>query len=309
MTARLRYDAGTSTPSAPMTLDHTAGTLSLDVLSPHDLVEAFGYLDREPVLNVYLLALVLRDGLASPRDEFHAVRRDGGIVGLLHLGGQSGAVLPVGHDPAALRRLAEHLVSRLSMLPRRFQIIGPRLAAETLVERLERAGLTPRIRRRQVYMTLAPARFAAFERLPELRRAGRDDYPLVFESGALLRAEELEEDPRASDPGGYARRCEEECRDGYTYLWIDARGLCFRTSVSALTADAAQVSGVYTPPERRNQGLARRGLSEVCQRLFERSRTVCLFVNDFNAPALAVYRRIGFECLADWASAFYDRTR
>jgi predicted GNAT family acetyltransferase len=29
-------------------------------------------------------------------------------------------------------------------------------------------------------------------------------------------------------------------------------------------------------------------------------------VNDFNAPALAVYRRIGFRDHAEWASAFYD---
>ena len=42
-----------------------------------------------------------------------------------------------------------------------------------------------------------------------------------------------------------------------------------------------------------------------CRRLFERSRNVCLFVNDFNASALAVYRRMGFRELADWASAFY----
>ena len=79
--------------------------------------------------------------------------------------------------------------------------------------------------------------------------------------------------------------------------------------MSATTPDAAQVSGVYTPPERRNRGLARRALSELCMRLFDRSRIVCLFVNDFNAPALALYRRLGFKTLADWASAFYDVPR
>src|SRR4029078_3817484 len=70
--------------------------------------------------------------------------------------------------------------------------------------------------------------------------------------------------------------------------------------------DAAQVSGVYTPPEHRGRGYATRGLAEQCMRLFERSRHVCLFVNDFNAPALALYRRLGFRVIASWASAFYD---
>jgi predicted GNAT family acetyltransferase len=50
-------------------------------------------------------------------------------------------------------------------------------------------------------------------------------------------------------------------------------------------------------------------MSEVCTQLFERSRAVCLFVNDFNAPAIAVYRRIGFVDHADWRSLFYDTSR
>jgi ribosomal protein S18 acetylase RimI-like enzyme len=155
-------------------------------------------------------------------------------------------------------------------------------------------------------MALEHGQLPAFERLPELRRAGREDYDLLYSSGALLRLEELEEDPRLADPAGYAKRVEEECRDGFTHIWLDRVGLCFRSSVSALTPEAAQVSGVYTPPERRNRGYAKRGLAELCIRLLERSRAVCLFVNDFNAPAIAVYRRLGFDVRADWASAFYS---
>jgi len=119
-------------------------------------------------------------------------------------------------------------------------------------------------------------------------------------------AEELEEDPRRADALAYARRVEEECRDGWTWVWRDGRGLCFRAGISALTAEAAQVSGVYVPPSLRGQRIASQALAELCARLLQRSRTVCLFVNDFNAPALALYRRMGFVATADWASAFYD---
>ena len=289
-----------------MTLDQHTGAVSVDRLGPADLVETFGFLDRDPVLNVYLLALTLRDTLARPHDEFWAARRDGEIVALLYIGGQSGAVLPAGDDSAALRLLAEQAHSRLDFLPRRFQVIGPRAAVTALLERLRLAGFEPRLLRDQLYMTLERGALTAFDRLVELNPANRNDYDLVYTSGAMLRLEELEEDPRVADPFAWTKRVEEECREGHTHLWQDSQGLCFRASVSALTPDAAQVSGVYTPSERRNQGLARRGLAELCVRLLERSRAVCLFVNDFNAPAIALYRRLGFEVRAEWASAFYE---
>lgn len=288
-----------------MTLDHSAGAISVEKLGPPDLVEVFGFLDRDPVLNVYLLALTLRDGLANPRDEYWGARRDGELVGLLHLGTQSGATLPIADDPGPQQALAEQTLARLERLPRRFQVIGPRNATKAVVRRLAREDLAPRVVRDQTYMSLERGALRPFDRLPQLRRAAREDLALVYESGADLRAEELEEDPRVVDPAGYAKRVDEECRDGYTYLWLDGAELAFRASVSAQTPDAAQVSGVYTPRPLRNRGYARRGLSELCARLLDKSRSVCLFVNDFNAPAIAVYRRMGFRDLAEWASAFY----
>lgn len=292
-----------------MAIHDQTGAVVIDRLGPEDLVETFGYLDRDPVVNVYLMALALRDALARPRDEFWGARRDGNLVGLVHIGARSGAVLPVCDDPAALGPLADQVVARRGLLTGRFQVIGPYAPATAIVAAFEAEGVTPRLLRRQLYMVLERGRLLAFDRVPEVRTAAKSDYDLLYESGALLRAEELEEDPRVADPASYARRVEEECRDGSTHVWVDRHGLCFRAGVSAVTPDAAQVSGVYTPTERRGRGFARRGLAELCARLFEHSRAVCLFVNDFNAPALAVYHRIGFEIVAPWASAFYDTPR
>jgi len=288
-----------------MALHPDTRILAVDRLGPDDLLETFAFLDRDPVVNVYLVALTLRDGLAHPRDAFWAARRDGEIVALLYLGPQSGAILPVGDDVAGLRLLAEEACERLPVLPRRFQVIGPRRAVEPFVTCFAAAGVTPRLERAQSYMAVDGDAFVAPERMRALRAAGPEDYDRVFESGTRLRIEELGEDPRAADPMAYARRVEEECRDGHTFLWTDAEGLRFRASVSAVTADAAQVSGVYTPPGLRNRGIATRGVGELCARLFERSRSATLFVNDVNAAAIAVYRRLGFTTRAAWTSAFY----
>ena len=274
-----------------------------------EMLEVFGWLDRDPVLNAYLVALVLRDGLAAPRDEYWVARRRGALAGLVCLGGSSGAVLPVGEDPAALAALAGCVAERLSIVPCHFQVVGPRAAVATLVARLRETGLAPRLELPQTYMVVERGGVPPFERLAELRPARPEDYDLVHRTGAELRAEELEEDPRRADAEGYARRVEEECRQGYTYLWLADGALRFRASLSALTADAVQISGVFVPPEHRNRGLARRGLAEMCTRLFARTRAACLFVNDSNAPAIAVYLRLGFHPCARWASVFFDTAR
>lgn len=283
--------------------------LTLDRLTPVDLVEAFGFLDHDPVLHVYMLALLLRDSFGRAQDEYWAARRDGRLAGMLYIGVPSGAVLPVGDDIEALRRLGDLARERIERLPRRFQVVGTRGAVTPFIERFACSGLMPRLDRAQIYMSLVPSGLRPFERLPEMRPAASPDLDCIYESGAMLRAEELEEDPRVADEPAYRRRAEEECRDGYTVLWMTAEGLRFRASVSALTTDAAQVSGVFTPAERRGRGYAKRGMSELCLRLFARSQAVCLFVNDFNAAAIAVYRHIGFTEHAPWRSLFYDLGR
>jgi ribosomal protein S18 acetylase RimI-like enzyme len=274
-----------------------------------EMLEVFGWLDRDPVVNAYLVALVLRDGLGALRDEYWVARRRGTLAGLVCLGGSSGAVLPVGDDPAALAALAECVAERIVVVPRRFQVVGPRAAVATVVARLREAGLAPRIELSQTYMAVERSGLPPFERLAQLRPARPEDYDLVHRTGAELRAEELEEDPRRADPEDYARRVEEECRQGYTYLWLADGALRFRASLSALTADAVQISGVFVPPEQRNRGLARRGLAELCARLFAQTRVACLFVSDSNAPAIAVYQRLGFRPCARWASTFFDTAR
>jgi len=290
-----------------MALHPGIGTPVVDRLGPRDVPEVLSFLEDEPVLNVYLVALVLRDALGRPQDTWWGARRDGRLTALLYVGALSGAVLPAGHDPDAHRALGQLAHAEQPPSPQRLQVIGPREALAALREHFPAPHAAPRLERSQVYLVLDRSPGAAGTLAPELRTARREDYAFLYHAGAELRSEELLEDPRVVDPVAFARRVEEECRDGWTWVLRDARGLCFRAGVSALTAQAAQVSGVYVPPALRAQGIATRALGELCARLLLRSRVVCLFVNDFNEPALALYRRLGFRTLAPWGSAFYLR--
>jgi predicted GNAT family acetyltransferase len=62
-----------------------------------------------------------------------------------------------------------------------------------------------------------------------------------------------------------------------------------------VTDEAAQLMGVWTHPRYRRRGLMRESLREVCGHLFRRGKTVTLFVNDFNKPAIGLYESLGFQ--------------
>ena len=292
-----------------MALHPGIGSPVLDRLVPRDVPEVLSFLEDDPVLNVYLIALVLRDALARPHDSWWGVRRDGRLSALWFVGGHSGAVLPAGDDDVAHRMIAKAVAASGEPRQERIQVIGPRDALAALREDFPGHRAVLRLEREQVYLQLDKSPGTAGTLAPELRTARREDYAFLYQAGADLRAEELLEDPREIDPVAYARRVEEECRDGWTWLWRDARGVCFRAGISALTPDAVQISGVYVPPALRGEGIATLGLGELCARLLQRSRRVCLFCNAINRPALALYERLGFHTIAPWASAFYVRAK
>ena len=158
-------------------------------------------------------------------------------------------------------------------------------------------------------MSLVRGALGPFERLPELRRATPEDFDQVHESGARLRAEELEEDPRTADAAGFAKRVEDECR-GRLHPRVD-RG---RRAVLPLQRERDDAGcgagvGVYTPPERRNRGLARRAPVRAVHAAV-RSQPHRVPVRERLQRARAgVVSTPGFKTLADWASAFYDVPR
>ncbi len=81
--------------------------------------------------------------------------------------------------------------------------------------------------------------------------------------------------------------------------------LCFFCSIGPWCDRTAQLQGVWTPPELRRRGLATGALAAICDRLLEFSPTLSLHVNDFNQPAIALYRRVGFEHESDYQTMLF----
>ena len=64
---------------------------------------------------------------------------------------------------------------------------------------------------------------------------------------------------------------------------------------SAVTTEAVQLMGVWTDLAIRRRGFGRALLREVCGHLARKGKSVTLFVNDFNRPAIALYESLGFR--------------
>ena len=62
------------------------------------------------------------------------------------------------------------------------------------------------------------------------------------------------------------------------------------------------IQGVWVDPEHRGRGLAVPCMAATVALARQYVPTVSLYVNSFNAPALATYRRVGFRRHGDFAT-------
>ena len=95
-------------------------------------------------------------------------------------------------------------------------------------------------------------------------------------------------------------------RLGQSLAWIEGGEVMFKAEIGAVSRAACQVQGVWVAPAHRGRGIGTAGTAAVV----EYARTtiapvVSLYVNDFNAPARAAYRRVGFRDVGQYASVLF----
>ena len=270
------------------------GRWSLRLLSDDDFKDALEFLQRDPLINVYLISRLLEERtLAAP--QIAVVRYNGAIVVVASLATNivlaGDPSIPKDITDSAVSLIADRILTR--MMPVR-AIISPAPLVETLWSEL-RTRLDPptvvrlnqpvyALRKRLDYPDLMLARYATL----------RDLDPLV-PACAAMHKEEVGIDPLERDAAGYRERIRELIEKKRSVVRIVDRQIAAKTEYSAVTNDAVQLMGVWTHPHYRRQGLSRELLREVCGHLGRKGKTVTLFVNDFNRPAIALYESLGFQ--------------
>ncbi|MFE0688658.1 GNAT family N-acetyltransferase [Streptomyces xiamenensis] len=262
-------------------------------LDPGDLGDALALLAREPLANAFVTARVIESGL-DPR------LLGGELWGWYHRGQLrslcfSGAnLVPIDAAPAALRAFAERALREGR---RCTSIVGPAPATAALWAHLEpHWGPARAVRAHQPLMATSTAP-PAITPDPLVRPMRKDEMDLVLPAAVAMFTEEVGVSPLTAQDGGlaYQSRVAETVGTGRCFARVEDGRIVFKAEIGAVTPHACQLTGVWTAPDRRRTGLAAAGLATVIRHALDTcAPVVSLYVNDYNAPALALYRRLGF---------------
>ena len=128
----------------------------------------------------------------------------------------------------------------------------------------------------------------------------------VVPAAAAMFTEEIGYPPYQGSPTYYLDSLRALLRKGRTYLVVEDGEVIFKADVGSVALGCAQIQGVWLAPRLRGRGLAASMMASVVeQTMVDHAPFVTLYVNDFNAPALATYGRIGMERVGTFATILF----
>jgi predicted GNAT family acetyltransferase len=270
------------------------GRWSLKALEDDDVRSALAFLERDPLVNVYLISRLFEERTVAATQMF-SIRYNGEIVLIAAL--STNIVLAAEREfrqdlvETAMGLIADRIVVR--MIPVR-AIISPAPLVELLWQRL-RSRLDPPTVVRMNQPIYAMNRRLDLPELTEARYATLSDLDALVPACAAMHKEEVGINPLERDAAGYRERIRELIEKQRSIVLVRDGRIASKCEFSAVTRDAVQLMGVWTAPACRRRGLAELTLREACGHLFRRGKKVTLFVNDFNLPAISLYESLGFE--------------
>ncbi len=184
-------------------------------------------------------------------------------------------------------------------------IVGPRRTVERYWDRVRGRHAAPRlVRESQPLMAVDRKTLRGSSSGVTVRRARPMEWESVALNSAAMIREELGYDPRAGS-AEFDANVRGSVERGTWWIGENENGLCFYCSAGPHSPRTLQLQGIWTPPELRGHGLAGAALYGICNMLLNENPTLSLYVNDFNAPALRLYRRLGFNQVGEFSTLLF----
>ncbi len=271
--------------------------MRLERVSPANEGATLAYLSRSPYTNVFISHIVLQEPQFTPKSKVLVAADGGGVRGVTYYGRQ----LAIAADDAALPAFAE----RAKELRGERMIIGPRSTVSALWKLVRDWHAPPRlVRERQLVMMLDRSHLLPYDPSVEVRHARASESKIVTDATSQMIQQELEYDP-GRDAMNFAANVRQMIARDLWWVGSAEKRLCFFCNIGPWCNHTAQLQGIWTPPDLRGRGYATAALAAICDRLLETVPTLSLFVNDFNHDAVALYRRVGFEHVADFQTILF----
>lgn len=141
------------------------------------------------------------------------------------------------------------------------------------------------------------------------RLATSADLGELLPAAAAMFIEEVGFDPIARYGDGYAARLRTLIAGQRSAIVTDVNGrVIFKADAGIVNLDAAQVQGVWLHPDYRGYGLAKPFFAAAAAQVLQRRYPhLSLYVNDYNARALAMYRGTGWEQIGQFSTIIFER--
>jgi uncharacterized protein len=142
----------------------------------------------------------------------------------------------------------------------------------------------------------------------EMRHAGEEDRPLLFEWLRAFGVEALRDDePDEERLAGVIDHRLSAAEAGLV-LW-EHDGPVSMGGFGGRTPNGIRVGPVYTPPDLRGRGYASALVAELSATLLERGHRFCFLYTDLaNPTSNRIYERIGYERVCDSAEIVFERS-
>ena len=261
------------------------------LLDERDRGAVLAICDRDPVTNVFVSSRVRALGLEPGRlgAQMWGHEPGGRLKSLCYSGAN---LVPVAATPDAVAAFADRA---LRQGRRCSSVVGSADEVQGLWALLRpRWGPARDVRPVQPVMVIDGPPLVPPD--PLVRRVRPDELDVLWPASVAMFTEEVGISPLSGDGGAsYRARLEQLIRTGRAFARIEGGKVIFKAEIGAVTPQACQVQGVGVRPEYRGQALAAPGMAAV---VVEAARSIAplvsLYVNDYNQPARAAYRRAGF---------------
>ena len=279
----------TVSPTSPQSPFNSGGSHRIETLDEQQKPEVLDFLSARPLHTFMLSSWIKDNGLVSSLNR-------GSFYGYRDESRQLRGVALIGHVTLFETRVDDAL-NAFSELAHNCPSVHTVLSESDKIARMAilNGGGSRSPRRVCRELLLEKQASENLNTLSTFRQANPDDLDLVVPVHAQTAFEESGINPLHVDPAGFVERCARRIKQGRVWVSIEHGRLKFKADIVSDTPDVVYLEGVYVSAEHRGNGYGARCMTQLTNHLLERTKTVCMLVNETNSAAQKSYQKAGFK--------------